>query len=33
MAYPWAHVCRIGQVYTPVGVVIDLDLHDTLRYE
>jgi hypothetical protein len=33
MAYPWACVCRGGQVYTPVGLVIDSDLYDTLRYE
>jgi hypothetical protein len=21
----WARVCRVGQVYTPAGLVIDLD--------
>jgi hypothetical protein len=28
VAYPRAHVCRVGQVYTPVGFVIDLDLRN-----
>jgi hypothetical protein len=32
-AYPWTRVCRVGQVYTSVGLVIDSDLHDTLGYE
>jgi hypothetical protein len=26
-------VCRVGQVYTPTGLVIDLDLYNTLGYE
>jgi hypothetical protein len=30
---PRARVCRVGQVYTPVGLGIDLDLRDTLGYE
>jgi hypothetical protein len=33
MAYPRARVCRVGQVYTPVGLVIDSYLCDTLGYE
>jgi hypothetical protein len=33
MVCPWAHVCHVGQVYTPAGFVIDLDLRDTLGYE
>jgi hypothetical protein len=33
VACPQARVCRVGQVYTLVGLIIDLDLHDTLRYE
>jgi hypothetical protein len=28
-----AHVCRVDQVYTPAGLVIDSDMHDTLEYE
>jgi hypothetical protein len=26
-------ICHIGLIYTPAGLVIDLDLRDTLRYE
>jgi hypothetical protein len=22
MTYPWAHICHVGQVYTPVGLVL-----------
>jgi hypothetical protein len=33
VAYPRAGVCRVGQIYTPAGLVIDLDLRDTLGYE
>jgi hypothetical protein len=33
VACPWARVCRVGQVYTPEGLVIDSDLYDTLGYE
>jgi hypothetical protein len=33
VACPWMRVCRVGQVYTPAGLVIDSDLRDTLRYE
>jgi hypothetical protein len=33
VAYLRACVCRVGQVYIPVGLVIDSDLHDTLEYE
>jgi hypothetical protein len=33
VACPWACVCHVGQVYTPVRLVIDSDLHDTVRYE
>jgi hypothetical protein len=33
VAYLWARVCRVGQVYTPVGLVIDSDLRGTLGYE
>jgi hypothetical protein len=33
VACPRARICRVGQVYTPVGLVIDSDLHDTLVYE
>jgi hypothetical protein len=29
----WARVYHVGQVYTPVGLVIDSDLYDTLGYE
>jgi hypothetical protein len=28
-----ACVCCVGQVYIPVGLVIDLDIHDTIGYE
>jgi hypothetical protein len=28
-----SRVCRVGEVYTPIGFVIDSDLRDTLRYE
>jgi hypothetical protein len=28
-----AHVCRVGQVYTPAGLIIDSNLRDTLGYE
>jgi hypothetical protein len=30
---PRVRVCRVGQAYTPAGLVIDSDLHDTLGYE
>jgi hypothetical protein len=33
MAYPRAHVCHVGHVYTPARLIIDLDLRDTLGYE
>jgi hypothetical protein len=33
VAYPQVHSCHVGQLYTPVGLVIDLDLRDTIRYE
>jgi hypothetical protein len=26
-------VCRVGQVYTPVGLIIDSDIRDTLEHE
>jgi hypothetical protein len=30
---PQARVYCVGQVYTPIGLVIDLDLRDTLGHE
>jgi hypothetical protein len=33
VACPRVGVCRVGQVYTPEGLIIDLDLRDTLNYE
>jgi hypothetical protein len=33
VACPRVCVCRVGQVYTHVGLVIDSDPHDTLGYE
>jgi hypothetical protein len=33
VACPRARICRVGQVYTPAGLIIDFDLHDTLGYE
>jgi hypothetical protein len=33
VACPRAHICRVGQVYTPTGFVIDSDFGDTLGYE
>jgi hypothetical protein len=33
MACPQARVCPVSQVYTPVGLVLDLDLRDSLGYE
>jgi hypothetical protein len=33
VAYPRAHICHVGQVYTLARLMIDLDLRDTLKYE
>jgi hypothetical protein len=33
MAYLRARICHVGQVYSPVGFVIDSDLHDIIEYE
>jgi hypothetical protein len=33
VAYPRVRIYHVGQVYTPVELVIDSDLHDTLNYE
>jgi hypothetical protein len=30
---PRVRICRVGQVYTPTGLVIDSDVHDTLGHE
>jgi hypothetical protein len=33
MVCPRARICDVGVVYTPIGLVIDSDICDTLGYE
>jgi hypothetical protein len=33
VAYPRVRVYRVGQVYTPVGLIIDSNIYDIVGYE